>query len=55
MINSNNMYHVNQTIADFGACLLYPSAICFMDGLFKGLPQLLNTRSYDFFNTHQYM
>ena len=49
MCNSNKMYHVKKTIVDIGACSLYPSAV-FMDGFLKGLPQVLNNTSYDFFN-----
>ena len=48
MRNSSNMYHAKQDIADFDACSLYPSAMYFMDGFLKGLPQVLNDPSYDF-------
>ena len=33
--NSNKMYHVENTIADFDACSLYPSAMYFMEGCLK--------------------
>ena len=42
---------IKKTIADFDACSLYPSAMYFMDGLLKGLPQVLNNTSYDFLNS----
>ena len=48
MINSNNMYHVKNKIADFDACSLYPSAMHFMDGILEGLPKVLTNISYDF-------
>ena len=48
MTNSNKMYHVKHKTADFDACSLYPSAMYFMDGFLKGLPQVLNNTSYDF-------
>ena len=38
--NSNKLYHVKKKIADVDACSLYPSAIYFMDGILKGLPQV---------------
>ena len=40
--NSNKMYQVKKKTADFDACSLYPSAMCFMDGFLKGFPQVLN-------------
>ena len=48
MCNSNKIYHVKKKTADLDACSLYPSAMYFMDGLLKGLPQVLNSTSYDF-------
>ena len=42
MTNSNKQYHVKRKIADFGACSLYPSAMYFMEGFFKGLPNVLS-------------
>ena len=35
MTNSNKQYHVKAKIADFDACTLYPSAICFHGRDFK--------------------
>ena len=48
MTNSNRQYHVNQTIADFDACSLYPSAMYFMEGFIKGLLNVLSDTSYEF-------
>ena len=53
MTNSNKMYNVKNKPADFDACSLCPSAMYFMDGFLKGLPQILNNTSYDFFKTNQ--
>ena len=47
MTNPNKQYHVKKTIADFGACSLYPSAMYFMDGFFKGPPNVLSDSSYE--------
>ena len=49
MVNSNKMYHVKKKTADFDACSLYPSAMYFMEGFLKGLPQVLNNTPYDLF------
>ena len=38
MTNSDKQHHVKKTIADVGACSLYPSAMYFMEGRLKGLP-----------------
>ena len=35
MTNPNKQYHVKKKIAVFGACSLYPSAMHYMDGLFR--------------------
>ena len=51
MTNPNKMHHVKKKTADFDACSLYPSAMIFMKGLLKGLPQVLNNASYEFFKT----
>ena len=48
MTNPNKQHHVKKKIADFDACSLYPSAMCFMEGLLKGLPNVLSDTSYDF-------
>ena len=48
MCNSNEMYHVKKKTADLDACSLYPSAMFFMGGFLKGLPQVLKNTSYDF-------
>ena len=48
MTNSNKQYHVKKTIADFGACSLYPSAMHFMDGRLEDKPNVLNDKSYEF-------
>ena len=48
MTNSNKPYHVKQQIADFDACSLYPSAMYFMEGFLKGLPNVLSDTSYEF-------
>ena len=40
MVNSNKQYHVKKKIAEFGACSLYPSAMCFMERSLKGLPNV---------------
>ena len=42
MTDSNKMSHVKNNIADLGACSLYPSAMYVMDGVLKGLPQVVN-------------
>ena len=47
--NSNKACHVKKKFADFDACSLYPSAMYFMEGFLKGLPQVLSNTSYDFF------
>ena len=49
MTNSNEMCHAKKKTADFDACSLYPGAMYFMDGFLKGLPQVLNNTSCDFF------
>ena len=46
--NSNKQYHVKKKIADFDACSLYPSAMYFMEGFLKGLPNVLSDTSYEF-------
>ena len=51
MCNSNSMYHIKNTNDDFDACSLYPSAMYFMDGFLKGLPQVSNNTSYSFLNS----
>ena len=48
MTNSNKQYHVKQTIADFDACSLYPSAMYFMEGFLKDRPNVLNDKYYEF-------
>ena len=48
MTNPDKQYHVKKNIADFGACSLYPSAMYFMEGLLKGLPNILSDTSYEF-------
>ena len=48
MTNSNKQYHVKRRIADFDACSLYPSAMYFMGGFLKGLPNVLSDTSYEF-------
>ena len=48
MSANNKQYHVKQKIADFDACSLYPSAMYFMLGFWKGLPKVLQNTSYDF-------
>ena len=48
MTNSNKQYHVKKKIADFDACSLYTSAMCFMEGFLKGLPNVLSDTSYEF-------
>ena len=53
MCNPNEMYHVKNKIADFGVCSLYPSAMYFMDGFLKGLPQVLNNTYYDFLKSQE--
>ena len=50
MTNSNKQYHVKQGIADFDACSLYPSAMYFMEGFLKGLPNVLSDTSFEFLN-----
>ena len=47
MTNSNKQYHV-KIFADFDACSLYPSAMYFMEGFLKGLPNVLSDTSYEF-------
>ena len=49
------MYHVKKKVADFDACGLYPSAMYFMDGFLKGLPQVLKNTSYDFFKKSRWI
>ena len=50
MTNSNKQYHVKKKIADFDACSLYPSAVYFMEGFLKGLPNVSSDTSYEFLN-----
>ena len=45
---SNKQYHCKNKTADFDACSLYPSAVYFMEGFLKGLPQALSDISYEF-------
>ena len=40
-------YHVKKKIADFDACPLYPSAMYFMEGFLKGLPNVSSDTSYE--------
>ena len=46
--NSNKHYHLKQKIAYVDACSLYPSAMYFVEGLLKGLPNVLSDTSYEF-------
>ena len=48
MTNSDKQYHVKKKIADFDACSVYPSAMYFMEGFLKGLPNVLSDTSYEF-------
>ena len=48
MTNPNKQYQVKGNIADFDACSLYPSAMYFMEGFLKGLPNVLSDASYEF-------
>ena len=48
LVNPNKQNHVKKKIADFGACSLYPSAMYFMEGFLKGLPNVLSDASYEF-------
>ena len=48
MTNSNKQCHVKKKIVDFDACSLYPSAMYFMEGLLKGLPNVLSDTSFEF-------
>ena len=43
--NSNKQYHIKKKTADFDACSLYPSAMYFMEGFLKGLPNVLSDAS----------
>ena len=47
MTNSNKQYHVKRKIADFDATALYPSAMHYMDGCLKGVPNILSDKSYE--------
>ena len=46
VIQINNI--MLKRIADFDACSLYPSAVYFMSGCLKGLPNILSDTSYEF-------
>ena len=48
MTARNKQYHVKKKIADFDARSLYPSAMYFMLGFLKGLPEVLSDTSYEF-------
>ena len=48
MTANNKQYHVKNNVADFDACNLYPSAMYFMQGLFKGKPKVLSDTSQGF-------
>ena len=47
MTNPNKQYHVKKKPADFDACSLYPSAMYVKEGFLKGLPDVLNDKSYE--------
>ena len=47
MTANNKQHHVTNKIADFDACSLYPSVMCFMEGFLKGLPNVLSVTSYE--------
>ena len=44
---NNKQYHVEKP-SGFDACSLYPSAMYFMEGFLKGLPNVLSDISYEF-------
>ena len=48
LTNPNKQYHVKKKTAHFDACSLYPSAMYFLDGFLKGLPNVLSDTSYEF-------
>ena len=48
MTNSNKQYHVKKKIADLDACILYPSAMHYMDGSLEDKPKVLYDKSYEF-------
>ena len=48
MTNSNKQYHVNNKIADFDACSLYPSAMHYMDGFLEDKPKVILDKTYEF-------
>ena len=49
-----NNIMLNEHIAYFDACSLYPSAMYKMEGFLEGKPNVLRNRSYEFLKQHSF-
>lgn len=48
MVSENKKIQITERINDFDAVSLYPSAMKRMDGFLKGIPKVIETKTYDF-------